>query len=148
MKQEHKEWFLNNIKNKNFIETHIPRKKYGRKYEYYNFGRDEVPFDSEFQLFLENLIGDDNFVFECYHIHRWKIGSYFSTHQDNRENRKFAYVCELKESDCKTKLLVENKEVEEGWFDVHTNHEVPKIKKGERISLTIFGKNKLKKTLM
>jgi len=147
MKQEYKDWFLDNIKDKEFTKIDSPTKIYGRKYEYYNFGRHEVPFDSEFKLYLESFVGEDDFDYECYHIHRWNVGSYFDSHIDDRENRKFSYVCELKESDCKTKLLVNNVLTEEGWFDVQTEHRVPKIQKGERISLTVFGKNKLKKTL-
>lgn len=148
MKQEYKDWFLENIKNKQFTEINMPSKTYGRKYEYYNFGRNEVPFDSELQTYLENFVKDKDFDYDCYHVHRWNVGSYFSIHHDARENRKFSYVCELQESECKTKLLVENILTEEGWFGVNTKHEVPKIKKGQRISLTIFGKNKTKTTLM
>lgn len=148
MKQEYKDWFLENIKDKKFVLTNVPSPKYGRKYEYYNFGRHEVPFDAEFRTYLETFVGDSNFDYDCYHIHKWKVGSYFDEHIDDRENRKFSYVCELKESECKTKLLVNNVLTEEGWFDVHTNHRVPKIQKGKRISLTIFGKNRLKKSLV
>ena len=148
MKQAWINWFLKNIHDKDFTQINMPLKKYGRKYEYYNFGRDEVPFDLEFQSYLQNHINSDNFTFDCYHIHKWKEGSYFDSHIDDRENRKFSYIFELKESDCKTKLLVKGISIEEGWFDVQTEHRVPKIKKGERISLTVFGKNKLKKTLM
>ena len=148
MKEEYKDWFLNNIKDKEFTIIDMPLKRYGRKYEYYNFGRHEVPFDLELNSYLQDFVGDDNFEYDCYHIHRWKVGSYFSTHHDDRENRKFSYVCELQESNCKTKLLVDNILTEEGWFDVYTKHEVPPIKDGERISLTIFGKNKTKTTLM
>ena len=39
----------------------------------------------------------------------------------------------------------EEKAKEYGWFDVHTYHSVPIIKKGERISLTVFGKKVIKK---
>lgn len=142
MKQEYKDWFLKNIEDKNFTLIDMPLKNYGRKYEFYNFGRNEVPFDLEFEKYLKEFIKDSQFVFDCYHIHKWKEGYYFDSHIDDRENRKFSYVCELKESDCKTKLLVNNILTEEGWFNVQTEHRVPKVEKGERISLTIFGKNK------
>lgn len=148
MKQEYKDWFLDNIKDKEFTKIDMPSKIYGRKYEYYNFGRHQVPFDSEFELYLQEFVNDTNFEYDCYHLHRWKKGYYFSEHHDERENRKFSYVCELQSSNCKTKLLVENTLTEEGWFGVKTKHEVPPIKDGERISLTIFGKNKLKKSLV
>lgn len=148
MKQEYIDWFLENIKDKEFTKIEVLSKKYGRNYQFYNFGKHEVPFDLDFELYLQNFVNDTDFEYDCYHIHKWNEGCYFSTHHDDRENRKFSYVCELQESDCKTKLLVENQPIEEGWFDVHTNHEVPKIKKGQRISLTIFGKNKNKKVLM
>lgn len=148
MKKEWISWFLENIKDKEFTKINAPAKKYGRKYEYYNFGRHEVPFDLEFESYLQEFVDNSDFEYECYHIHRWKVGSYFDSHIDDRENRKFSYVCELQESECKTKLLVDNVLTEEGWFNVQTEHRVPKIEKGERISLTIFGKNKLKKVLM
>ena len=148
MTQEYIDWFLENIKDKEFTKIDAPSKLYGRKYEYYNFGRNEVPFDSEFKLYLQSFVNVIDFEYDCYHIHKWNVGSYFSVHHDDRENRKFSYVCELQESDCKTKLLVGDEPTEEAWFDVYTKHEVPLIKKGQRISLTIFGKNKSKITLL
>ena len=57
-------------------------------------------------------------------------------------------MCELQESKCKTKLLVEDTKLEEGWFDVYTKHRVPTITDGERISLTIFGKKINNKTMI
>lgn len=137
-------WFLTNIEDKRFTKI---SQRY-MKYEYYNFSRDDVPFDTEFKSFLESYIGDTDFDFECYHIHKWNVGSHFDEHIDDRENRKFSYVCELQESECKTKLLVNTTESNEAWFDVKTKHTVPKIQKGQRISLTIFGKNNLVKSLM
>ena len=144
MKQEYKDWFLESIKTKEFIKVDMPLSKYGRKYEFYNFGRYEVPFDSEFQTYLHSFVNDTDFVYECYHIHKWDVGSFFDIHHDDGENRKFSYVCELQESDCKTKLLIDGIPTNEGWFNVHTKHEVPVITEGQRISLTIFGKNKIK----
>lgn len=148
MKTEYKDWFLENIKDKEFTSIDIPSKTYGRKYQYYNFARNEVPFDLELKSYLESFVGDTNFEYDCYHVHKWDVGSYFAIHHDNIENRKFSYVCELQESECKTKLLVNNILTEEGWFDVHIKHEVPQIKKGQRISLTVFAKHKNKTTLM
>jgi len=148
MKQEYKDWFLENIKDKEFKKIKSFSKSYGRQYEYYNLGKHIVPFDFEFKKYLESFVNDNNFDYDCYHIHRWSEGCYFDEHIDDRENRKFSYVCELQQSECKTKLLVENKPIDEGWFDVQTLHMVPKIKKGERISLTVFGKNKIKKRLI
>lgn len=142
MKQEYIDWFLENIKDKEFIVASSPSENSWKLYEHYTFGRHEIPFDSDIQSYLESLIGDSDFKYECYHIHRWKEGYHFDEHTDNLENRKFAYVYELQESECKTKLLVEDEPMVEGWFDVHTKHRVPKIQKGERISLTIFAKNK------
>ena len=111
---EYKEWFLENIKDKIFTREDYSYKNVSRKYEYYNFARDEVPFDSDFESFLKSIIGNDDFTYECYHVHKWKVGDFFEPHHDNRENRKFSYVCELQESDCKTKLLVENNPINEG----------------------------------
>ena len=144
MKLEYIDWFLNNIKNKEFTK----RDKYGRNYEFYNFSRDQVPFDSNFHSYLKSFVKDTEFEYDNYHIHKWKVGSYFNEHIDNRDNRKFAYMCELQESKCKTKLLVEDTKLEEGWFDVYTKHRVPTITDGERISLTIFGKKINNKTMI
>ena len=145
---EYKNWFLENIQTKEFTKVDMPLSQYGRKYEFYNFGRHEVPFDSEFETYLQSFVNDTDFEYECYHVHKWDVGSFFDLHHDDRENRKFSYVCELQESECKTKLLIEDTPTNEGWFDVHTNHQVPIIKSGQRISLTIFGKNKIKTTLI
>jgi hypothetical protein len=136
MKSEYMDWFLNNIKDKEFTK----RCKYDRKYQFYNFSRNEVPFDSNFHSYLKSFVNDIEFEYDTYHIHKWKVGSFFNEHIDNRANKKFAYVCELRESKCKTKLLIEDTEVAEAWFDVYTKHTVPVITDGERISLTIFAK--------
>lgn len=141
MNQEWVKWFLENILDKNFIEE----KRKLCSYEYFNFYKDDVPFHDEFRNFLIDLVGDDKFEYNVYHIHKWKKGSFFKTHTDNRANRRFALVYELKESDCKTKLVVEGISKNYGLFDVNTEHSVPKIKKGERISLTVFGKKINKK---
>jgi hypothetical protein len=144
MKHEYKKWFLENIIDKEFTQIDLPYRQYSRKYEYYNFDRHEVPFDSDFEKYLIQFVQTNDFEYDCYHIHKWGVGSYFDEHIDERVNRKIVYVCELQESKCKTKLIVENKEKEEDWFGIYTNHTVPKIKEGERISLTVFGKNKTK----
>ena len=52
MKLEYIDWFLNNIKNKEFTK----RDKYGRNYEFYNFSRDQVPFDSNFHSYLKSFV--------------------------------------------------------------------------------------------
>ena len=145
---EYKNWFLENIQTKEFTKVDMPLSQYGRKYEFYNFGRHEVPFDFEFETYLQSFVNDTDFDYECYHVHKWDVGAFFDLHHDDRENRKFSYVCELQESKCKTKLLIEGNPTNEGWFDVNTNHQVPMIQLGQRISLTIFGKNKIKRTLI
>lgn len=136
-----REWFLPNILDKKFTYTINSYGNAERRYEYYNFLRKDIPFDKEFNEYLVTLTKDTNFTYQVYHIHKWKEGYFFNEHIDDRANRKFAYVCELKESECKTKLLVENKPLEEGYFGVTTKHRVPVIKSGERISLTVFGSN-------
>lgn len=141
MKKEWIDWFVKHVSNKEFTLENIPYFNIKRNYSFYNINSSDVPFHSEFFEYLKKYTGIDDFTFDIYHIHRWVKGSFFSKHIDNRDNRKFAYVYELQESECKTKLLVNNNSVNEGWFDVHTNHEVPTIISGERISLTVFGKN-------
>ena len=144
MEQKWIEWFLENTANKTFT---IEKRKHCQ-YEYFNYHRDNVPFDTQFNQFLSRLVGDSKFNYDVYHIHKWKEGSYFNEHKDDRDNRRFAYVHELQESDCKTKLLVNGTAKEYDWFDVHTYHSVPVIKKGERISLTVFGKKLIKKVII
>ena len=144
MEQEWIDWFLENIKSKTFT----PEKRKHCQYEYFNFYKDDVPFNREFNQFLIKRIGDNKFDYDVYHIHKWNEGSFFKTHTDDRDNRRFALVQELKESECKTKLLVEGAETEYALFDVYTEHSVPIIKKGERISLTVFGKKIIKKGLI
>lgn len=143
-----KNWFLDYTSHAKFIQLEHSLSNINRKYEYYNIQREEVPFDSAFNRYLENLVGNTDFTYDLYHVHKWKVGSYFDPHIDARDNRKFAYVCELKESKCKTKLLVNDKQVEESVFSVYTEHKVPEIKLGERISLTVFGKNIKNKRLL
>lgn len=142
MKKEWVKWFLSYVSNKTFEVENTPYFRIKRNYQYYNIKTSEVPFHKEFFNYLVEFTKTDDFNFDFYHIHKWSVGNFFSSHIDNRDNRKFAYVCELQESNCKTKLLVEGKPIDESWFNVHTRHEVPKIKDGERVSLTIFGKNK------
>ena len=148
MKSEYKSWFLNNILDKEFTQVYIPSKNYGRKYKFYNFSRKEVPFDNKFFMYLSEFVGMTNFDYDCYHIHKWDKGDYFDEHIDDRANRIFSYVCELKESECKTKLIVENTLTEDNWFDIYTKHYVPKIQQGQRISLTVFGRKKKQKPLL
>lgn len=136
MKQEWISWFIENLSNKDLTLI----QKEDRQYQFYNFGRHEVPFDSEILEYVKKVVGMDDITYDCYHTHVWNEGDFFDTHTDNRFGRIFSFVCELQQSDCKTKLLVEDQKVDEGWFDVLTEHRVPKIKKGQRISLTIFGK--------
>jgi len=142
MKKEWVKWFLDYISNKKFVIENTSYFRIERNYQYHNIKASEVPFHNEFFDYLIEFTKIDDFIFDFYHIHKWNVGSFFSPHNDKRDNRKFAYVYELQESNCKTKLLVEDKPIDESWFNVHTKHEVPKIKDGERISLTIFGKNK------
>lgn len=140
MKNKWKDWFLNYIEDKEFITEDYPFYDVKRNYQICNIEPSDVPFHEEFVNTLKNLTGAEDFAIEQYHIHKWSKGNYFTEHIDDRDSRIFAYVCELKESDCKTKLLVNREPKDEAWFDVQTKHEVPKIKEGTRISLTVFGK--------
>lgn len=139
MQNFYKQWFLQNIKDKRFKHTVIKEPRVARSYSYFSFSRTQVPFDSEFYAFLKDYTGIKEFTYDYYHIHRWRVSDFFDVHIDKRENRLFGYCCELQESDCKTKLLVKNKPVDEAWFNNETLHNVPKIKNGVRISLTVFG---------
>ena len=140
MNLEWKNWFLDYTGNREFFTEQFPFYDIDRNYQIYNINPSEVPFHEEFVNNLKDLTGIEDFAVEQYHIHKWSKGSFFTEHIDDRDDRIFAYVCELKESDCKTKLLVNGEPTEEAWFDVRTRHEVPEIKKGVRISLTVFGK--------
>lgn len=139
MENTYRNWFLQNIQDKEFRTTVILEPKVARSYSYFSFLRSEVPFDSDFFVYLKEYTGVKDFTFKYYHLHKWKKGDFFDVHIDKRENRIFGYCCELKESTCSTKLLVEGKKVDEAWFSNETLHNVPKVQKGERISLTVFG---------
>lgn len=141
MKDEWKDWFIDFISDKNFTLTNTSYSGISRNYKFYNIDKIYIPFHDEFRTFLKQYTGVNDFTYDTYHVHLWEEGSFFSTHKDDRDDRKFAYIYELQESDCKTKLSVEGKNIEEGWFDVYTKHEVPLITKGTRLSLTVFGKH-------
>lgn len=141
MKDTWKEWFLTYVNDKDFTLTDSPYSGIKRNYRFHNINKKYVPFHAEFKEFLKNYTGVGDFTYDTYHVHTWQEGSFFSKHKDDRDDRKFAYVYELQESECKTKLEVEGNKITEGWFDVFTKHEVPVIKKGKRFSLTVFGKH-------
>lgn len=126
-----------------FIEGSEPEGIYDwedRKYGYRNIHCDSVPFHGELKDYIFSLSEvTKGTTYEIYHVHLWEEGGFFSPHKDNNFGRKWSWVCELQESQCGTTLLVEGKELKEGIFDSNTIHEVPKIQKGKRISLTVFG---------
>lgn len=135
MKQEWKDWFINN---RNVGQE---KKEFNdRRYKFTNFHYTDVPFHNELKEYIFSITPiTENTIYELYHVHTWSEGDYFGEHIDNNFRRKWSYVCELQASECNTSLLVEGKELKEGIFDSNTLHEVPMIKKGTRISLTIFG---------
>ena len=137
MKKEWKEWFINKI---NHCEDSGGYDWEDRKYTYYNVRKEDVPFHEELKrhIFSFSPFTKDS-LYDVYHIHVWEQGGFFKEHKDNNFKRKWSYVCELQESECNTSLLVNNISIKEGIFDSNTLHEVPKIKKGTRISLTVFG---------
>jgi len=130
-----KNWFIDNF----YPLTDVVEKS-DRKYTFKNFYYTEVPFHNELKSYILSLntitVGTS---YEVYHVHRWEQGSFFNEHVDSNKNRRWAYVCELKSSECGTSLLVEGIKTKEGLFDCTTLHEVPTIKEGVRISLTVFG---------
>lgn len=135
MKEEWKSWFITNrsINQEN-------QKFNDRSYNFTNFQCKDVPFHDELKKYICSLNQiTNNTLYTLYHVHTWDVGDYFSEHIDDNFRRKWAYVCELQSSECNTSLLVEGKEIKEGMFNSKTLHEVPKIKKGTRISLTVFG---------
>ena len=134
MKQKFRDWFLNVDKpsqgNYNLAD---------RKYSFVNLYKDEVPFHEELSTYISSLHSISNTYYDLYHLHTWNEGDFFDEHIDNNFGRKWAYVCELKSSDCNTSLLVEGEEFKEGVFDSTTAHNLPPVKRGTRISLTVFG---------
>jgi len=137
MKQEWKDWFIKSRKTNQDV-----RLFQNRKYYYTNIPKSDVPFHNELKEYIFSLSDiTDNTSYEIYHIHTWYENDYFGLHTDGHYNRKWAYVCELKPSECNTSLIVNGKEIKEGIFDTNTLHEIPPIKKGIRISLTVFGLN-------
>jgi hypothetical protein len=137
MKKEWKEWFINQMDK---CEDKGEYDWEDRKYEYFNVNDSEVPFDKELKKRIYSLSPfTKDSTFSIYHIHRWNEGGFFTKHKDNNLKRKWSYVCELQPSECDTSLLMEGVPVKEGIFKSNVEHEVPKIKKGTRISLTVFG---------
>lgn len=134
MKDEFKEWFLTRDRPKQGFYT-LP----DRKYSFINFHISEVPFHTKLRDYIYSLHSLPYGEYDVYHLHFWEEGDFFNEHTDNNFRRIWAYVCELKPSDCNTSLLVEGKEFKEGVFDSNTLHSLPPIKKGTRISLTVFG---------
>lgn len=139
MLREYKDWLLEEVKDKQFTQSIHKGEKGARRYNYFNIHRNNVPFDDEFNDMLSKLVGDSYFDYSLYHIHKWHEGCFFSSHTDERENRRFAFMSELQESTCKTRLLVKGKPTIEGLFLSNVPHKVPTIKEGTRISLTVFG---------
>lgn len=145
MKSEYIEWFINKSAELANSHSHLKyvgkyEKSIGVYYEYINIHKNLVPFHNDLFNYITSL--DDitkQTNYDMYHIHYWNEGNYFVEHVDDNFNRKWAYVCELKPSECNTHLLVNGFPFLEGIFDSQTKHEVPKIKKGKRISLTVFG---------
>jgi hypothetical protein len=135
MKQEYKDWF---IRNRNIDQESYNRPD--RSYKYTNTHYSKVPFHKELKEHIYSFEGIDiSTEYDTYHIHTWKEGDFFNEHMDNNFRRKWAYVCELKPSECNTKLVVNGFEMEEGVFSSTTLHRLPKIQQGTRISLTVFG---------
>lgn len=137
MKEEWKEWFIHNT---DLCGDSGQYDWEDRRYLYGNMHYTNVPFHEELKeyIFSLNPLNEET-DYEVYHIHIWKEGDFFEEHIDNNFNRRWSFVSELKSSDCGTTLLVEGKPFKEGLFDFKTKHEVPKIQKGTRISLTVFG---------
>jgi len=137
MKQEWKDWFINKRE-----EDQKTRTFSNRNYYFTNLSKEEVPFHDELKSYIFSLsdITDDTY-YELYHIHTWNEGNYFGEHTDSHFNRKWAYVCELKPSDCNTSLMVGDTPYKEIIFETNIKHRIPEIKKGARISLTVFGLN-------
>jgi len=137
MKEEWKTWFIENIDS----STHAGQYDMeDRRYLYVNFFHEVVPFNQELREYIFSLnTSEEPTDFEVYHVHLWNEGDFFSEHKDNNFKRRWSYICELQPSKCNTSLLVEGNPLKEGFFDSNTKHEVPKIQKGTRISLTVFG---------
>jgi len=135
MKEEWKEWFISQINEE--VEEYDWD---DRRYSYLNIFYKEVPFHEELKEYIFGFNpSKEETDYQVYHIHIWNEGDFFEEHIDNNFNRRWSFVSELKPSECETTLLVENKPLKEGLFDFKTKHEVPKIQKGTRISLTVFG---------
>lgn len=134
MKQEFIDWF---IRKKDELGGNFCSSD--RRYSYVNFSKHNVPFNQHLENHIFSFHSFTNTYFDIYHLHIWNEGDFFEEHRDNNFGRKWAYVCELKSSDCNTSLMVDGRELKEGVFDSNTLHFLPPIKKGVRISLTVFG---------
>lgn len=135
MKKEWKDWFISKL----YPLTDTVNWQ-DRSYSYTNLPISQVPFHKDLLYYIQSLSSiTQNTKYDLYHVHKWSEGDYFNEHADYNMHRKWAYVCELQSSECNTSLLVEGIPTKEGLFDSNTLHEVPKIQKGTRISLTVFG---------
>ena len=144
MKQEYKDWFIGNRDTEQEAYSWSDR-----SYKFTNIEISRVPFHEELRDYIYSFPNiDTEATYDMYHIHTWEEGDFFYEHIDSRYSRKWAFISELQPSDCNTKLMVEGKEFEEGVIGCFDLHGLPKIQKGTRISLTVFGSTKHKHLLL
>ena len=107
----------------------------------------ELPFSTQLKHYIKNFIGDTEYINDGYLLIKYEEGDYIGEHTDSYGKSIVTYVCEIKPSLCGSQLLIENKPYGEVYYHNDTKHEVKKIERGTRISLTMFGRP-LRKTLI
>jgi len=143
MKQEWKDWILNYSENKTWEriddQTHPLLQ---RKYSFCTLLRDEIPFDAELDEYIKKFIGDDDYLNTRYILIKYEKGDFIGEHCDKYKSNVVTYVCELKPSNCNSKLIIDGVPYDEASYDNTVSHRVDEIKDGTRISLTMFGSKK------
>lgn len=132
-------WFLDRLIGEN-LELANETLPMGRQYKYKNFLASDIPFGVDLKKYITDFSREKReWVFKMVHIHVWRPGDYFEAHTDNVAGRMFTYVCELQKAHCNTRLLIDNNIVAEGYFQTDIVHQVPTVRNGSRVSLTVFG---------
>lgn len=132
-------WFMDRLVGEQ-LEVANETLPMARHYKYKNFIVNDIPFGVELKQYITEFCKwRRDWVFKMVHLHVWRQGDYFDAHQDNVAGRMFTYVCELQKAHCNTRLLIDSTPMTEGYFRTDVVHQVPTVRNGTRVSLTVFG---------
>tara|TARA_R110000868_G_scaffold345534_1_gene606654 strand:+ start:1043 stop:1495 length:453 start_codon:yes stop_codon:yes gene_type:complete len=150
MKDSWKQWILDYSKDKEWKKRNHPNDKYfPKKYSFCTLDRNEVPFDTELDSYISSFIGHSNYINNEYVLIKYEVGDFIGKHYDDKGDNVITYICELQSSDCKSHLIIDEREIMETHYTRDVSHEVKEIQSGTRISLSMFGTKKIsKKTIL